>query len=649
MNQTRYCSTCGALLPEGAAVCGECGARYQASPYERRATDAPDAWSQSPRARSRDLGQEESGPAEEEGIQLLSREDLAPREPGATTLRGADQYDRRMVTQPGTQPGGDPGASPVYGSPAPAPASATPGEGGPAALEPPLDGCVPAPAAKRLLAAIVDGVIHGVVLVPLIIGIVLIATQESPGTLAAVLTGIGVALPVAYAVVIIWLHGAKGFTPGKLALGLRTARVTEGGRLGFVRSLGRAVLYRLFPLLFALSIFLDPRGTLRGFHDRVVDSVVVDVKAGRDPLRPRADDFERRSDEEYLGAPSVAVDAHDNLLAAPGAAWSGGVPSAPSAQPAGAPAPADAPWSPPSSPAAPAPEAAPSSGPSAAPAEQWGPPAPAASAPVDQPPVSSASSGAGHESWAPSAPSAPAQPEQPAPSWGPPPSAEQPAAPAEPVQPAPPVQPSQPVQPPQPAQPFSSAPPAPPAAGYAPPPQESFAPAPVPEQSGDITGDAWAAQPAADGPAEAEPAVGADEVDEQTRMTAPVGEDLGDLEATRISAVSLPPVHRALLTVDDGTEHRLDRTTVLGRNPSAEEGEAGVVLPDPTRSISKTHLRVEPTAEGVTVTDLGSTNGSAILLQDGTREALVPHTATEVPAGARVGIGDRWLTVEREQ
>lgn len=620
MNQTRYCSTCGALLPEGAAVCGECGARYQASPYERRATDAPGSWSQSPRARSRDLGQEESGPAEGEAIQLLTREDLAPRERGATTLRGADQYDRRMVTQPGTQPGGHPGASPVHGSPAPAPASATPGKGGPAALEPPLDGCVPAPAAKRLLAAIVDGVIHGVVLVPLIIGIILIATQESPGTLAAVLTGIGVALPVACAVVIIWLHGAKGFTPGKLALGLRTARVGEGGRLGFLRSLGRAVLYRLFPLLFALSIFLDPRGTLRGFHDRVVDSIVVDVKAGRDPLRPRADDFERRSDEEYLGAPSVAVDAHDNLLAAPGAAWSGGVPSAPSA---GAPAPADAPWSSPSAPAASAPEAGPSSGTSAAPAEQWGPPAPVTSAPVDPAPVdqatvSSAPSGTGHEPWAPSAPSVPAQPEQPAPAWGPPPSPEQPAPPAQ-------------------------------TAGYMSPPQESFAPAPVPEQSGDITGDAWAAQPAAGGPAEAEPTAGAEEVDEQTRMTAPVGEDLGDLEATRISAVSLPPVHRALLTVDDGTEHRLDRTTVLGRNPSAEEGAAGVVLPDPTRSISKTHLRVEPTAEGITVTDLGSTNGSAILLQDGTREALVPHIATEVPAGARVGIGDRWLTVEREQ
>ena len=61
MNQTRYCSTCGTLLSEGAAICGECGARYQASPYEKRATDAPGAWSAPPRPRARaEQGQERS-------------------------------------------------------------------------------------------------------------------------------------------------------------------------------------------------------------------------------------------------------------------------------------------------------------------------------------------------------------------------------------------------------------------------------------------------------------------------------------------------------------------------------------------------------------------------------------------------------------
>src|SRR5699024_5474544 len=66
-----------------------------------------------------------------------------------------------------------------------------------------------------------------------------------------------------------------------------------------------------------LSIFLDPTKHLRGFHDRAIDSVVVDIKHGRNPMKPRPDDFERADAEHYLGAPSVAVSAHENLLAEP--------------------------------------------------------------------------------------------------------------------------------------------------------------------------------------------------------------------------------------------------------------------------------------------------------------------------------------------
>lgn len=634
MNQTRYCSTCGALLPDGAAVCGECGARYLASPYERRATDAPVAWSQAPRARSRELEDPAGAPEEEDGIQLISREDLDPKAPGATTLRPADQYDRRMVTQPGMQPGASQSVPPAYGSPVPgsAPsASAPPGAGGErAALEPPLDGCVPAPAGKRVLAAIVDGVLESVIMAPLLVGLGLILFSQSGSTLAAVLTGVGVAVPVAYAVVMIWLQGAKGFTLGKLALGLRTTRLSAGGGIGFVRSLGRGVLYHLFPLLFALSVFLDPRGWLRGFHDRAIDSVVVDAKAGRNPLRPRADDFARRSDEEYLGAPSVAVDAHDNLMSTPGAAWAGqdhaaaqdqaGASSASAAPEAGDP------WGPP--PAAPQQQAAPAAGdPSSAPpappvepAPSWGPP------PAPEQPAPSAEPAQG---WAP--PPAPEQPVESAPSWGPPPAAEQPPAPVEPAPSwGPPSAPEQP------------APSAEPAATWGPPPAAPAAPAPAGQEPAaadqpEITGDAWNS------------AAGADEVDEQTRMSAPVQDDLGDLEATRISAVSLPPVRRARITVDDGSARTVERIVVIGRNPGTEQGEESIVLPDQTRSVSKTHLRLDPTGEEITVEDLGSTNGSALLLEDGTREALAPHTATVVPAGARVTLGDRWLTVEREQ
>src|SRR5699024_12679291 len=103
MNQTRYCSTCGTLLSEGAVICGECGARYQASPYERRATDAPGAWSQAPVPKSRDLGWAEEADSEDEGVELITREALEPGNPGATTLRSEEQYEQERVRQPRVQ------------------------------------------------------------------------------------------------------------------------------------------------------------------------------------------------------------------------------------------------------------------------------------------------------------------------------------------------------------------------------------------------------------------------------------------------------------------------------------------------------------------------------------------------------------------
>jgi uncharacterized RDD family membrane protein YckC len=321
MTGTRYCSTCGTLLSEGAAICGECGARYQPSPYERRATDAPGAWSPPPRQRSRETDVP-AGAAEEEGIELITADSLRPARPGATALRGEEQYDRVMVTQPPmNQPGPPVGAPGAPGSPARAPEPGPTDQPAAAPLDPPLDGCVTASPLKRFLAALIDSVLASLVSVPFLVGAGLLLFSEDPGLLAQILIGVGVALPLAYHLVMVWLVGAKGFTIGKLILGLRVTRTSQGGPLGFLRSLGRWALYGLISLIMALSIFLDPRKQLRGFHDRAVDSVVVDVKEGRDPLKPRPDDFERAGAEHYLGAPSVAVGAHENLLAEPGAAW----------------------------------------------------------------------------------------------------------------------------------------------------------------------------------------------------------------------------------------------------------------------------------------------------------------------------------------
>lgn len=635
MSQTRYCSTCGALLSEGAAICGECGARYQASPYERRATDAPGAWSQAPRARRRDLGQQDQTAVEEEGVELITRESLEPKSAGATTLRGQEQYDQMMVTQPPTN---SPGPAPALGMPS---GPGSPGQP-PAAeptgqqMAPPLDGCSPASPLKRLLAALIDSAIEMVVLVPLIVGVSLVIASEKGGTLSMILIGVGTALPLAYTLLMIWLVGSKGFTLGKLILGLRVTRMSQGGPIGFLRALGRWVLYRVISLVMALSIFLDPKKHLRGFHDRAVDSVVVDAKDGRNPMLPRPDDFERAGAEHYLGAPSVAVSTHENLLSEPGAAWKDGA-SAASAQPAPSSAWGD------EQQGAPSPYAPPG---------QSGPSASAADAPVK----------GGGWSSPPSAAEQPAAPQDDFTGWAPPPAVPEPQQQWD--QPAPPQQWDQPA----PQQPWDQPAPqqwdqqdAPQAWGQPPvdqaqPASTSYGqPAPAGPPAGQDPAQEWGPSSAVPSADHAPSDLTADAwdvedhgVDEQTRMTA-TDEPLGDLEQTRISPMRLPAVPKLRLTTDEGDERVVERAVVIGRNPTAPGEEVLFVLKDGTRSVSKTHLSIDGTGDEVTVTDLGSTNGSTILREDGSRESLVPNAPTVLPAGAQVTLGDRTLSVEREK
>ncbi|GAA1486525.1 RDD family protein [Brachybacterium fresconis] len=718
MSRTRYCSTCGTLLTEGAVICGECGARYQASPYERRATDAPGAWSTPPRARSRDLGKREQDEEDDEGIELISRESLTPKEPGSTTLRPREQYDQMMVTQPPMNPSG-PGASAGQpsgpGSPPPAPApawspdAAGPGPGQGTQMEPPLDGCIPASPLKRLVAVLIDGVIAFLVMIPLVIGIVLLV-QDPGAVLPYILLGVGVALPLAYSILMIWLSGAKGFTLGKLIMGLRITRFSAGGGIGFLRALGRWVLYGIIPWLMGLSIFIDPKKILRGFHDRAIDSVVVDVKAGRNPFVPRRDDFERASNDHYLGDPSVAVSAHENLLAEPGAAWhdgsegpsgqgsdggwgtdapAGASPyapsapssssatdapisaspwsSAPSAQEPAVPAAQDAgsAWAPP--PVQPVAQQSESPQPpaQAQPEPQWGQPPVQSEAQWGQPsaqsrpepqwgqqPPAASQASWGQDQYAP-APDQPAGQE----SWGTAPDALQPPAPSYGEQASQEPAPSDGLAAPQPFP--ERAPQEPePARSYGDPAQQSpyRAPTPsadpVPAQSADAQG--------AGPPPTGEPAGAPDEltgdawggtddgVDEQTRLTVP-DESIEDLEQTRVSAVPMPPVKRVRLTADDGSDRVVDKAVVIGRNPSSDGQDVLFVLKDETRSVSKTHLRIDGTGQDVVVTDLGSTNGSSVVREDGSRESLVPNSPTVLPSGAQVTLGDRTLSVEREQ
>lgn len=584
MSQTRYCSTCGSLLSEGAALCGECGARYQPSPYARRATDAPGAWSQAPRPRSRGRATLERPVEPVGGIELISRESLDPRELRTPAPPAAEQYDHLMVTQPPLNQNG-PGASfgqpSGPGSPGPAPDSAIPGTGVAAEMEPPLDGCRPASPAKRLVAALLDGVITMVLLIPLIVAIVLLFVQDPITLFTQILSGVSVVILAGYTLLVVWLTGAKGFSFGKLIMGLRIARTSDGTGIGFLRAAGRWVLYGIIPWLMGLSIFLDPRSHLRGFHDRAIGSVVVDVRSGRDPFSKRADDYERADADHYLGDPSVAVSTHENLLAEPGEAWKGEYQEAAAdAQPA---------------------------------AGGWGRPPSGGADPV---PSSGASPYpvSGASPFAPSADSDPSEEsaDQQSTKWGPPQQQEDQSQ----------QQWDQPQHTPSPAQQASAAP------TWDAPAQDRTGTADEP------TGADWDAQDHG--------------VDEQTRLT-PGEEPLEDLEQTRVTAVPPPAVKKLRLTVDDGTVHLVEKAVVIGRNPAAADGAEQLVMKDGTRSVSKTHLRIDDSGEDITVTELGSTNGSTILHEDGTRETLVPDSATILPLGAQLTLGDRTLSVEREQ
>lgn len=86
----------------------------------------------------------------------------------------------------------------------------------------------------------------------------------------------------------------------------------------------------------------------------------------------------------------------------------------------------------------------------------------------------------------------------------------------------------------------------------------------------------------------------------------------------------------------------------LGRSPNeTQSGDVVIVVDDPSRTVSKTHARLENTLEGTWVTELGSTNGSALLDEDGSVRVLTANRRTFVEDGVRVRLGDRVITVRR--
>ena len=183
---------------------------------------------------------------------------------------------------------------------------------------------VPAPAGKRLGAAVLDWLPPVTVLTILLaIGFAGITRSQSGGfivydTSSVVLFGgIGAGLTLVYIVVLATLEGRSGVTPGNSLMGIRSTDAdgyAPGGGAVFLRGLitGAGVLLAVIaaavvvmfqwfgvallvlgPLLFlgavwavlvVLSSVWDRNGQLRGWHDKAAKTLVFDVKSGRNPI-----------------------------------------------------------------------------------------------------------------------------------------------------------------------------------------------------------------------------------------------------------------------------------------------------------------------------------------------------------------------------
>jgi hypothetical protein len=89
----------------------------------------------------------------------------------------------------------------------------------------------------------------------------------------------------------------------------------------------------------------------------------------------------------------------------------------------------------------------------------------------------------------------------------------------------------------------------------------------------------------------------------------------------------------------------LDVPVIVGRRPRPPRVVRGaeprlVTVPSPLGEISGTHVAVRQESDAIVVTDLGSTNGTAVLAPGADRLALRPGESLVVVPGTRVDIGD---------
>ncbi len=132
----------------------------------------------------------------------------------------------------------------------------------------------------------------------------------------------------------------------------------------------------------------------------------------------------------------------------------------------------------------------------------------------------------------------------------------------------------------------------------------------------------------------------------------PFAPALAPFEFPAADAAPVAPARTALrgvapvLELDSGQRLSLDSALIIGRNPTAPADAPADVYrwADLSRTLSQSHARLEWDGRFVWVTDLASTNGTA-LRTAGASQELLPFQRTPIPGEVELELGDRVITV----
>lgn len=132
----------------------------------------------------------------------------------------------------------------------------------------------------------------------------------------------------------------------------------------------------------------------------------------------------------------------------------------------------------------------------------------------------------------------------------------------------------------------------------------------------------------------------------QQAHDAPGGAQWGDAGRSQWGApASFARPQLLWIIFDSGQRELIDEPLTIGRRPAPVEGTRSIIVPDNSLSLSRTHMRIGPTATGAWIEDAFSANGTEIRTPDGRIAALAGGQAVEVPPGTEIIIADRRATI----